>query len=152
MTLPFYKQEKPYTCGSAAMRMVLAAIGIKKSENCLSRLLNATPEEGCASFEPFSKVARKFKLDYVEKKKGTIKELKELMVQNYSIIVCYMDLKNRKEEEAHYSVVKKIDKKNIYLYDPYYGPKIKFGLAHFRKIWSDRMHHSERGWFIAIKK
>ena len=152
MKIPFYKQEKPYTCGSAAMRMVLSSLGIKKSEDYLSKLLKATPEEGCASFEPFSKVAKKFNLNWIEKKKGTIINLKELIEQDYGIIVCYMDLKNRKEEEAHYSVVKSIDKKNIYLYDPYYGPKIKFGLNYFRKLWIKDMHHSERGWFIAIKK
>jgi ABC-type bacteriocin/lantibiotic exporter with double-glycine peptidase domain len=133
--------------------MILDSFGIKETEKHLSKLLEATPEEGSTSFIPFLKVAKKFGLECVEKKKATIKDLKKLANQDYRIIVCYMDLKDRKEQEGHYSVVKKIENKKIYLYDPYYGPNNHFSLSYFNRIWKDKeIPDDEKGWLIAMKK
>ena len=37
--IPYYEQETNYTCGPACMRMVLASLGIKKSEKDIQQFL-----------------------------------------------------------------------------------------------------------------
>jgi predicted double-glycine peptidase len=57
------------------------------------------------------------------------------------------------EKCDHYSVLRKIDSKNISLFDPWFGPEHKYSLREFKKIWhSDFNFEKEKRWFIAIKK
>lgn len=44
LDLPFYRQEKNFTCGSASLRSVLAYYGIRRSERTLSRHCGTTTD------------------------------------------------------------------------------------------------------------
>jgi predicted double-glycine peptidase len=154
MVFPYYKQEKNYTCGAASMRMILEYFGTIKSEKEVAKLVGSSPNHG-TWFKDFSKVAKKLKLDYVEKENGKISELKQLIKDGYKIIVCYLDLKDKEHDCVvdHYTVIKKIDENNIYLYDPWYGAKNKYTINYFRRIWKSRERPDKKDrWFIAIKK
>jgi len=53
----------------------------------------------------------------------------------------------------HYVVLKKLDSKYIYFYDPWFGPNHKYNLIDFKKIWkNDKRFENEKAWFVAIKK
>ena len=154
MNFPFHKQETKYTCGAAAMRMALEFFGFKKSEKEVVKIIGSSPNHG-TWFKDFSKAAKKFKLNYVEKENGKISELKQLIREGYKIIVCYLDLKEKTYGVVvdHYTVVNKIDDKNIYFFDPCYGNKHKYAINYFKKIWKSRKRPDKAdGWFIAVKK
>jgi ABC-type bacteriocin/lantibiotic exporter with double-glycine peptidase domain len=42
ITVPYYKQEKPYSCGPACLRMVLEYLGLKFTENELIQICGTT--------------------------------------------------------------------------------------------------------------
>lgn len=154
MTFPYHKQETEYSCGAASMRMILEVFNIRKSEKEVAKLIGSSPNHG-TWFKDFSKAAKKFKLYYIEKENGKISELKKLVREGYKIIVCYLDLKEKSYGIVvdHYSVVKRIDDKNVYFWDPWYGNKHKYSVNYFRRIWKSRERPDKAdGWFIAIRK
>jgi len=149
MIFPYYAQETKYTCGAASMRMALASLGIKKSEKEVARLCKSSPHHG-TWYKDLVSTAKKLKLKYIVKSDATVVEVKELLAQNYKIIVCYFELK---ENSDHYAMIKNIDKKHIYFWDPWYGAYHKYTISHFRTIWRSRERPDKADrWFIAIKK
>ncbi|MCX6773890.1 MAG: cysteine peptidase family C39 domain-containing protein [Candidatus Micrarchaeota archaeon] len=151
--MSYHHQKKIYTCGPASMRIVLDRLGIKDSEEILARMLRTNPNYG-TKFKPFSLAARSLGLSYIEKKNASIRDLRGLLGQGYGIIVCYLDNTDRKNIWDHYSVVRKLDNGNIYFLDPWYGPRKKFSLRHFRRIWVSRKNRPDKidGWLIAIRR
>jgi len=146
---PFHKQETKYTCGAAAMRMALEFCGIKKSEKQVAKLLNTNKVRG-TWHKNFPSVAEKFKLNYTSMRHATINDLKEFQKKDYAVIICYL---YPPEKVDHYSVLKKIDKRLIYFWDPFFGDMHKYLLSYFKKIWkSDPKYDNEKCWFFAIKK
>jgi predicted double-glycine peptidase len=148
-TFCFFKQETNYTCGAAAMRMALHSCGISKNEKQVAKLLGTNKVRG-TWHRYFSVVAEKFKLNYVTKRNSTISDLKKYLSEEYNLVVCYF---YPPEKVDHYSVVKKIDKNNIYFWDPFFGEEHKYSLAYFKKVWkSDPKYDNEKAWFFAVKK
>ena len=145
--IPYYAQETDWTCGPAAMRMVLYSFGIKKSEKELARLMDTTKSKG-TKHNAFSQLAELFKLNYIVHRSSTLRDLQEVFRQNYLIILCYFD---STQNVGHYAVVKRVDSKTIFLLDPAYGRDHKYPLRHFKHIWFDT-DDKEKGWFIGLKK
>ena len=146
---PFHKQETKYTCGAAAMRMVLEFCGIKKSEKQVVKLLGTNKVRG-TWLKDFPRLAEKYKLKYVVKSNSTTNDLKKLQRQGYIILICYY---HPPQKVDHYSVLRKIDSENIYFWDPWYGPEHKYTLRYFRRIWkSDPKYEKEKAWFIAMER
>ena len=131
------------------MRMALHACGITRSEKQIAYFLKTNKIRGTWA-RNFPLVAEKFKLNYQIKRNATISDLKRLLSEQYIIIVAYM---YPPEKVDHYSVVRKIDKNNIYFWDPYFGADHKYTLKYFGTIWkSDPKYDNENAWFIAVKK
>lgn len=145
--MKLHKQETPYTCGGAAMKMVLDSLGIKKTEKQLTKLLKTNKIRG-TWHRFFPQVAEKYKLNYIVERNSSINRLKTLLKKGYKIIVCYY---YPPEKVDHYSVIKKIRSK-IYFYDPFFGKNHSYSLTYFNKIWkSDPKYDNEKNWFIAIR-
>jgi predicted double-glycine peptidase len=145
----YFKQEKPYTCGAASTRMVLSSLGINKSEMEVENELRTNNIRGTWTYS-FAKLLKKYNLTFVEKSNFNINELKKLLEDGYKIIVCFF---TEDTKEDHYSVVKKIDDKDIYFLDPFFGPEHKLSLEYFDKVWhSDHRFEDVKKWLIAVKK
>src|SRR3989344_6115816 len=113
---PFYKQETKYTCGAAAMRMALEFCGIKKTENRVAKLLGTNKVRG-TWHKSFPIVAEKFRLNHISMRDATIKDLREYRKKGYVIIICFF---YPYEKFDHYILLKKIGKKYIYFFDPFF--------------------------------
>src|SRR3989338_2502303 len=147
--IPFHKQETMYTCGAAAMQMVLEFCGIKKSEKQVEKLLGTNKVRG-TWHKGFSIVAEKFRLNHVSMRNATIDDLKKYQKNGFAVVICYF---YPPEKVDHYSVLKKIDNRFIYFLDPFFGEEHSYQLSHFKKIWkSDPKYDNERRWFFAVKK
>ncbi len=148
MNIPFYEQETDWTCGPASMRMVLDALGIKKSEKQLIKLLRTNKQVGTWN-ESFPCLAEKYKLNYVAERNSTLSSLRNYLRKGYLLIVSYY---LPKDKVSHYSVVKKISRGFIYFLDPFQGPSHKYKINQFIKLWNKKSEHDEeRRWFIGIK-
>jgi ABC-type bacteriocin/lantibiotic exporter with double-glycine peptidase domain len=147
--IPYFKQETEYTCGPAAMRMILAALGIKKTEKELAKLMRTSKLYGTPN-RRLPKLVERLKLDHATVRNGNIEELKKFLKEGYLIIVGYY---SKLEGVGHFAVVKKIGQNYIYLLDPKMGPDLKYSHNYFMKIWhndpvgTDREDH----WFFAVR-
>ena len=141
----YFKQSKPWSCGSASMRMVLDSMGIRKSEKSIMRLLG-TNKEGTGYFQLVG-LCERLHLSYVVMRNSQIRDLKKCLKNGYCIIVNYY---LEYDETGHYAVVRKIDGGNVHLLDPWRGPRKKYSLRHFKRIWFD--YEGDVGWFLAVKK
>ena len=145
---PFHKQETCYTCGAAATRMALEFVGIKKSERQVVKILGTNKIRG-TWHRGFPIVAEKFKLIHVSMRNSKIEDLKRYQKDGFAVILCYF---LPTEKVDHYSVLKNIDKKFIYFWDPWFGPDHKYSLKYFNNAWkSDPRYDNEKHWFFAIK-
>jgi predicted double-glycine peptidase len=145
----YHKQEKEYTCGAAAMKMALEYLGIEKTEKQLIRLLKTEKIRGTYT-KNFASVLKKLKINFVIKSNTTIYDLRHFQNKGYLIIVNYF---LPAEKCDHYAVLRKIDWKFVYLFDPWYGPEHRYKRKDFLKNWhSDFNFEKEKRWFIALKK
>lgn len=136
---PFFSQAYPFSCVPACLRMVLASLGLKKSEAeirsfCDCDETGTPPSKAVEAVIKFGFEAYRANL--------TFEELKALVSQNITPIVF-----TRVSEEVNYShavVIYKISRGKIYAVDPELG-EVKFEMEKFNEIWS-------RGLTIVIKK
>ena len=145
---PYYRHEKDWTCGPVCARMILQSIGIKKTEKELAKFLNTNKKEGTRN-RSFLELSEKYKLNYKVERNSNIEELKKSIKSGYKIIVGYY---LESEKQGHLAVVRKIEKGYIHLLDPEFGPKTKYKIEYFLKIWkNDPKVDKEKRWFIGFK-
>lgn len=128
----------------ACVRMVLASLGIKKSEKQVANLLETNKRKGIWH-KKIPELAEKYKLDYVVERNGKFSDLRKYQKRGWGIIVCYLYNKT-----AHYSVVKKINWHSIYLLNPANKKNQRYLTPRFKRRWRDS--EKEKRWFVAIKK
>lgn len=146
---PYHKQETKYTCGAAVMRMALEFFGIVKSEKQVVRFLGTNKVRG-TWLKDFPVVAERFGLNYFVSRNSSLSDLRKFLKDGFVVIV---DFYVPKDKVGHFSVVKKIDSKYIYFWDPWFGPEHKYSLSYFKRIWKcDPKYEGYKSWFIALKK
>jgi len=145
--IPFFKQETDYSCGLASMRMVLSSLGIDKTEKELQVPMNYYSEGKAVWHKAFPNFAEQLKLTYVTIRNASLKDIENLIDQNFRIIVSYFI---PKEKVDHYSVVRGMDSSYIYLLDSWFGPKHKYTRRYFIKNWFDL--ENEKCWLFGVKK
>lgn len=129
--------------------MALASLGIKKTEEALLKALKTTSKKGTHS-SMFSNVAEKYNLTYFVERGASITDLKAYLKSGFRIIVGYF---YAPEDIGHYAVVKDIDKKNIYLLDPYLGPNHFYTIKEFQKLWTKGFKYERsKRWLFGVKK
>jgi len=143
MKIPYFKQETEYTCGAACVRMILASMGVKKTEKQIVNLLKTNKRKG-TWHKMIPKLAEKYKFDYVVERNGKMSDLRNYYKKGWKIIICYLS-----DKIPHYSVLRKINWHSIYLFDPAFSPNHWYFINNFKRIWKD---DEEKRWFIAIKK
>ncbi len=145
----YFPQETEFTCGPAVMRMALSSYGIDKKEKEIAKRLGTNRVRG-TYLKELPRLAEKYRLNYVVKRNSNLEDLRILDKLNYTIIVCFFDMKSR---EGHFAVLKKITNKSIYFWDPYWGPHRKFSLSYFNRIWGLGPHDEpDVRWLFAVKK
>jgi len=149
LKIPYYKQKRDYSCGAAALRMVLASFEIKKTEEELLKALQTTSKKGTHS-SAFAGAARGYRLNFATKKNASIADLKKYLKKGFGVIVGYF---YEPEDTGHYAVVKNISKTTVYLLDPTLGPNHSYSILEFKKLWLKGFKH-ERGkrWFFALTR
>jgi len=146
---PYHKQEKEYSCGAAAMRMALEFFGMKKSEEEVAKIMGTSWNGGTLN-KSFPELAEKLKLNYSVMRNASLDDLKRFLKNGFVVIMGYH---YSPRKIGHYSVLKKIGRKNIYFWDPHFGPEHKYSIAHFMNVWkSSPRGDNETHWLFALKK
>jgi ABC-type bacteriocin/lantibiotic exporter with double-glycine peptidase domain len=146
---PYYKQETNYTCGAACMRMALEFFNIIMTEKQIAKLLGTNRVSGTRN-KNFPIIAEKLKLSYIAMRNGTINDLMVYKKKGFIIITCFF---YPPDKTGHYSILKKINSKLIFFWDPFLGENHKYKISYFEKNWKgDPKYDGEKRWFFGIKK
>ena len=149
--IPYFKQKTVYTCGPASMRMVLASLGIRKTEKSIAKLLRVHPQKGLKN-NRFPQFAEESGLKYIMKSPAKIDDIKELLKKKYGVIV-NIQIFGWGRMIGHFAVVEKIRGEYIFIHDPNLGPSKKYLIKDFIKIWrGDPRGDNKKHWLIGIKK
>ncbi len=147
----YFKQKKEYTCGPACVRMILNDFGIKKEEKELERELKTNTKRGTLH-KQINITLKRYPVKIFTEKESSVKKLVYFIKKGYKIIICYNTKKNYGKvdiDSSHYSVIRKITSKKLYLLDPYYGKNVRYPIEEFEKRWKST---EGKRWFIAVKR
>ena len=118
---PLFKQETPYTCGPASLRMVLAFLGHKLSEREIAKRMGTTPGIGTAPWQmhcAYNKYLKEFRTglsakDKIGKQANNRTIFKSLQL-NRPVIFSWLteNYFKPKTPVGHYSVVIGADQNN----------------------------------------
>lgn len=143
--MKYFKQNYVYTCGPAALRMVLDSLGIVKPEKWLARELRTNKRFG-TKHEMLPALCERLKLDFVVRRNQSAADIKRFLKRKYRVVVCHIP---PKDSFGHFAVVRKVTADRIFVHDPYYGPDVSYSRKHFERLWHDT--ENNKGWLIAIK-
>ncbi len=149
--IPHHEQETDFTCGPAALKMVLDGLwGIRIEEQSLAEQLGTDAHIGTRQ-----KVLAKFVEDLglesvVHHSTTKVSEIGQLMRARHVVIVCYW---LESENTDHYAVVSRINNREIVLHDPWTGPESSMSLEEFDAAWrGDSSVPMRRDrWLLAVR-
>ena len=136
LSVPFYHQKKPYTCGPAVMRMVFRYFGHVYDEIELERRLKAEPLLG-TRHRYLIRIARRNGFYSYVNHGSNLAELKYFLSLELPPIVRLSARLGSDKDEGHYAVVTAVTKRHIYLNDPWRGADFQISVKSFLREWRD---------------
>lgn len=125
--------QGPGQCGPAALAMVLAFYGVKKSLAELTKLTNCKPLEHRAgtSAQDLVRVARRLGLSGNVKDFATVEDLRYYVAEKKQpVIISWFS-----HYDSHFSVVVRVTDEHVYFLDPEYKTPRRMSRRRFEKVW-----------------
>ncbi|MSR86098.1 hypothetical protein EXS74_01740 [Candidatus Woesearchaeota archaeon] len=147
--IPYFKQEKSWSCGAACFRMILASFGIRKTEKQMIKLLRTNGRYGTRN-KAFPLAAETLGFSYRVERNANISELRKAYSDGYALVVNYYLFD---EKMGHLGVIDSITSKQVILLDPWHGKK-NYSFSSFLKAWytiDPSLADAEKGWFFGVK-
>ena len=144
--VPFYRQDKEYTCGPTSLQMVLAYYGVHYSEEQLVEKLKTNNEVGTWRSRMYE-VAVKLGFYCYENEGSNIANIHYLLDLKIPPIVRFLE---EGENEDHYGVVVGASDSVLKIHDPWNGPLQEYSLENFLSRWTLNMYEESKQWLMAI--
>jgi len=125
-------KQKKRMCGPASLSIVLKYYGINKNQEELKKILSSTYLTGTKN-KKIIKVSKDFNLKAKYKTNSSINEIRKLLSKKIPPIIGWFS----PEGASHYSVIKGLDKSNIFIVDPELNKTRKIKIKEFEKNWFD---------------
>lgn len=149
--IPHHGQQTDYTCGPAAMKMVLDAVaGLQLPEGHLADAMGTDPDIGTRQ-RMMHRFADELGLEtFVRHTDTTLNEVRDAMRTGHVVIVCYW---LPGEDTDHYAVVQQITPEAVVLHDPWEGPDTAMATETFEADWIGDHHVEDRRhrWMLAVR-
>src|SRR3990167_8236387 len=124
LSIPYHRQDTDYTCGPAALQMLLHHFnGIYPSEIELTKRLNTKNKPGQDGTQHVD-------IDH----NATLESLESLLKLKLPALVHYIEPEG---DAGHYAVVVGMSAERIYLNDPWHGSGFSFTREEFETRWHD---------------
>jgi len=147
INVPYFKQSTPFSCGPAALKMMLHLFGVEKTEEELSVRLKTNTDIGTLHADMI-RVAQEEGFYVFENDDSSVVEISGLLKHRIPVIVHFVE---PSENDNHYAVVVGLDDEHLMLNDPWNGEKITMEIDDFIERWSSEKQ-SEDNWLMAISK
>lgn len=145
LRVPYYKQDKIYTCGPASLQMVFKFLGEFESEKTLTKKTGTSPDTG-TSHKSMVSVARSKGFVCREIKRASLDDLAESLENGLPVIVNFIE---PTDNTSHYAVVTSIERGEVILNDPWNGKDFKIEEKEFVSRWHNKKNTSKR-WMLVI--
>lgn len=142
-----YFQHTDYTCGPTALKMAFEYFGLKLSENHLACEAHTSKKIGTCH-KAMIEAARHHGFYVYVNNNSSLKEIEYLIANKRPVIIHFIE---HTENEGHYSLVHKIDRKKIHLSDPWFGKRLSYTREEFEKRWNSEDHKHPQ-WLMSIGK
>jgi ABC-type bacteriocin/lantibiotic exporter with double-glycine peptidase domain len=144
LKFPCFLQKLEYDCGPTALKMVLAAFGVRADRRKLMRQLRTTERDG-STRRSLIRVARRYGLRVSAHNDATLGEVGRLLRRGALLIVEYI---LPVFEGGHYAVVSGLDSRSIYLHDPSEGRYYRLPRREFVRRWYGRHTQTHTRWVL----
>ncbi len=149
-SIPYYKQQTPFTCALAVLRMVFAYFGRETTEVELARVVGFNPKFG-VSMSDLAKACKIMNFDYKLMRYAKIEDIKNFISEHLFPIVLLKAAVYEKVsgEHGHFVIVKDITDKNVIINDPdrmYGGENKSVDISIFTKAWN-----ASKRWLLGVK-
>jgi ABC-type bacteriocin/lantibiotic exporter with double-glycine peptidase domain len=134
LEVPYAQQSTPYTCGPAAVRMVLAYFGIHTTEHELMRALGTHHENGTSN----ERIIEEFEtrgLHCMHRMHATLDDVRAALAAQLPVLVNYI---NPRSNHGHFAVVVAASNTHIILNDPKNGAGFQLHHEEFERLWVDQ--------------
>lgn len=150
LNVPFYKQDKTYTCGPVALQMVFSLLGKFKSEAHLAKEAGTNKSDG-TSHEGMINTALREKFHCYVNEGSSLDEVKFFINLGFPAIVDYTEPSG---DDGHYAVAFGHEDGHIILNDPWNGKDFKLTDKEFISRWYDHHHNGNRceRWIMVISR
>ena len=150
MAITYYKQQTPFTCSLAVLRMILTSFGRETTEVELARVVGFRPSVG-VSMPMLAKACEIMNFDYELLKNTNIDGIKAFLSNNFHPIVLVKAKIYEKVtgEHGHFIIVKDITDKNVIVNDPdreYGGENKLVDINIFEEAWN-----ASKSWLLVVK-
>ncbi len=145
LDVPYFKQDKIYSCGAATLQMVFKYFGVFKSEQEISGKLGISSDKGVNN-EQMRKVAQDYGFYCYVNEDAPFEEILEYLNLNLPVIVNFIE---PTYNEGHYAVAVGFEDENLILNDPWNGQGFKISRENFEQNWRSE-HSRNHRWLLVI--
>lgn len=143
MPIPYFKQQKIYWCGAAAVQMALGARGYNFSQATVAKRLKTNRLLGTLRVMIVREL-RKTKIPVKVVAHGTLEQLTRYL----PAIVSYQEV----EGEDHYALIIGITKTHVIMHDPWHGSDYTLTTHAFLDRWKNTKRKKKyTGWFASMR-
>jgi predicted double-glycine peptidase len=145
--VPYFEQETLFSCGPAALKMMLLFYGVEKTEEELSERLHTNKEKGTLH-KDMIRVAQEEGFYVFENIESSMVEIGGLLKLHIPVIVHFFE---PSENDNHYAIIIGVDETHLVFNDPWNGEKMTLEIGDFFKRWSSEKRSKDK-WLMAISK
>jgi len=145
MRVPYHQQINEYSCGPAALQMVLEYFGQEVSQKKLARAVHASRASGTSHAELLRAARRRGFFAYLNDN-STLFEIKHFLALGLPVIVNFIDAAS---DEGHYAVVVGYRGRWLRLNDPWNGRNFQLSDREFLNRWHDS-RNQHREWIMVL--
>ncbi len=147
INVPYFKQQTPFSCGPATLKMVFLFYGLERTEEELAVRLRTNKHVGTLHSDMI-RVAREEGFYVFENEDSSVVETAGLLKTHTPVIVHFTE---PSENDNHYAVVVQVENTHLVFNDPWNGEKTTMEINDFITRWSSE-HTNEDNWLMAISK
>ncbi|HQU08287.1 MAG TPA: cysteine peptidase family C39 domain-containing protein [Candidatus Paceibacterota bacterium] len=147
ISVPYRRQQTKYSCGPAALQMVLEYFGSTCQQRVLAKQMRAQPVIGTSTAHMVRAAARRGFCCYVNDR-SSLDDIRYFLTKKLPPIVRFVEPTT---EDDHYAVVSGINNRSIILNDPWNGENFRITHKEFIRRWHSE-DHSHVAWLMVLAR
>ena len=159
--IPYYRQQKPFTCGPGVLRMALASRGRRYTEAYLAKIAGTTAKTGTPNYG-MQRCLKQIGVPYMASYRASYAALQRgtkigIVIVDWMPQVVFPEHPEFKackefdpDEDSHYAIVVAASDTFVTLQDPVLGRRVRILRREFVRAWRDPSSASAH-WMLVVQ-